>query len=163
MFVATAVSQSMRACPLLQNEPKTIGPTDGSRTIMQLPDFFTGGIDQGFGEIDFSSSETTEEVSFFLCGQLKGIKCDCVPRFIRESSMVGTQHQVVEFAEKHFCRLYEAQRKQIWFPFQHDHWKYVAGMYMAKERPAVRLIPLPLRIESTCVLDGHHRVVILRS
>lgn len=159
--VVKVVSQRLKSCPLFR-EPMILEPTDGSRTLVRSSDIFPGGIDSEFKGLDSMSGERTERAGFFLCDQPQGIECDCMPNLLWESRPVGTQHQVADFAELYFRGFYEEQGKEIWFPFRHAKQLFVAGMYMTRGHSAIRLIPLSPKVKSKHVLDGYHRVVILR-
>ncbi len=158
--LASMVSRRFERCPLFR-EPNILGPTDGSRTIARATDIFTGGIGNGFGELDVPSGEVTPEMHFFLCSRPQGIDCRCIPSLTRES-VAATQHQLVNFGEEYLSDLFEERGMEIWFPFRSANNLYLAGLYLRQGHPAIRLIPLPSHTSAAVVRDGYHRVVILQ-
>lgn len=157
--VLTRGSPSPRHCPL-QGNSSLLSRTDGSRTIWESSDIFTGGIDPLFRKVNVKGGET-DEATLSVCHEAHGVTCRCFPDFMA-TAFGTTQHQVVRFAQQYPDNI-RAFGLPIWFPFRLHGLLYVASIDVdGDNRLTARKIELSFGVDICSVMDGHHGVVILR-
>ncbi|OGI21446.1 MAG: hypothetical protein A3J06_04770 [Candidatus Moranbacteria bacterium RIFCSPLOWO2_02_FULL_48_19] len=113
---------------LYVGEEIIIGPTDGTRTIAQAKDVFTGGIDSNFANLSLDvTAQPTGEIAVAVNENISN------GEFSQIFGSVGypqtrpgfTQHQIIEFCVKHKDRLRQGGYGTF-FPFQVNGKFYVA-------------------------------------